>query len=202
MNTATATAWWVQHAERQGTAWVEHYWEDWQAPHRGYILGALSLLGPITSVYEIGCNAGPNLRLLSQHMPDVELAGQELCKEAAEWAESHLCVPVSVGTLPDCLLSEPDQSVDVALSCYTLAYLDTPDAAETVAHLTRMARKAIVLLEPMPMSTLQPGPCRFDGLPEWRHDYEGLLPGWRLTWKWPIVPSVQNLNGLAIYQPL
>ena len=197
LTTQDATAWWTQHTNHAGQAWVERYWEDWQAPHREHILGALSLVSPVASLFEVGCSAGPNLRLIRHHLPHVQLSGQDLVPAATKWVSTHLDIPTTTGRLPMDLAAVPASSVDVALSCYTLAYLDAHDVWETVDEMARIARRAVILLEPMGDHD---GVSRHD-IPEWQRDYQ-MLPwpaGWRMRWRWPILPPVQALNACAVF---
>lgn len=197
--TATARDWWVSHADRAGLDWAHYYWEDWSAPHRQHIPLALALVAPVESLYEIGCNSGPNLRLARRYFPHLKLGGLEVAEVAATMAHDRLGVPIEQGSLPDDL---PDSEWDVVLSCYTMAYLDPEDAHTTMLRLNRMARLAIILLEPMAVGALPVGQCRDDGLPEWRHDYERTFHaiGWRTAWKWPLIPPKQHTNAVLILQ--
>lgn len=196
--TATALQWWQRHADLKGEQWANYYWRDWEAPHRRHIVVALSLLGPVASLYEIGCNSGPNLRLIRRYLPHITIGGLEGVKVAADLAAHNLDCPIDWGLLPDAL---PETAWDVVLSCYTLAYLDPKDAALAVARLSRMAQLALILIEPFAVGTLLLGQCRDDGLPEWRHDYERMFgtQGWHVAWKWPLIPPVQHMNVAAVF---
>lgn len=196
-STATTTQWWTRHANKFGLPWVEHYWNDWEAPHRQQIVLAVGIAPASGSIYEIGCNSGPNLRLIRRYLPGMRLGGLEMVPVAATYAQEHLGVPIDCGILPDDL---PDSPWDIVLSCYTLAYLDPEDAQITMRKMSQMAQQALIIVEPFPSPGSPVGQCRHDGLPEWRHDYESTFGalGWQVMWKWPLIPPVQHTNAVLV----
>lgn len=165
-------------------------WESWEAPHRIMVPLALKLLQPVTSVYELGCGSGPNLRLLKELMPELPIGGSEPSPGLAGWASEHLGVHIDQTTLP----GVPSDPWDVYLSCYALAYVDPEDVLTTLRGLDG---RALVLMEPNGDGSLV---SLGYGIPEWHHDYLALLAesGWRMKWRWPLLPPVQGLNAVII----
>jgi SAM-dependent methyltransferase len=165
--TAQATAYWTPTAadlpnvERV----ARHYWDSIDAPHRFWVLEAVALLGGAERVLEVGCQSGPNLRALARTWPTMRLDGLEVNPWAIEAGRRYAAdeafsgLHFHQGALPGALAAWPDRSVDIALSVYCLAYLNGDDIIDTVRDLLRVARKGIVLIEPMTT---------------W-HDYLGLL---------------------------
>jgi len=188
------TQWWIQREQPQAVA--QTMWESWKAPHRIMVPLALKMLSSVESVYELGCGSGPNLRLLKEIQPGLSIGGSEPSPGLAGWASEHLGVHIDQLTLPEV----PSDRWDVYLSCYALAYVDPEDVLTTLRALDG---RALVLMEPQgegELVQLQTEDGASYGLPEWHHDYLALLPesGWRMTWRWPVLPPVQGLNAVLI----
>jgi trans-aconitate methyltransferase len=176
-------------------------WSKWQDEHRVMGLMALKLLQPVTSVYELGCGSGPNLRLLKEYWPvPLVLGGSEPSPGLAAWASEHLGIHIDQSALPEV----PEDSWDVVLTCYALAYVEPEDVLATFAALKA---RAMVILEPN--GAVQGAPAGLMqmtdggnpvGVPEWHHDYPSLLAetGWRMTWRWPMTKRVHGLNAVLI----
>ena len=193
------TKWWVERADPQSVA--AHMWAKWQDEHRVMGLTALRLLSPVTSVYELGCGSGPNLRLLKEYWPvPLVLGGSEPSPGLAAWASEHLGIHIDQLALP----GVPEDPWDVILTCYALAYVEPEDVLATFAALKA---RALVILEPN--GAIQGAPAGLMqmtedghpvGVPEWHHDYPALLAesGWRMTWRWPMSRRVHGLNAVLI----
>jgi ubiquinone/menaquinone biosynthesis C-methylase UbiE len=216
--TAQATAYWTPTpADAPNVAAVaRHYWDSINSPQRFWVCEAVALLGGAESLLEIGCQSGPNLRALARVWPHMQLHGLDVNRAALEEGrrfaiEAGLTrVTFHEGVVPDSLLSWAAQSVDVALSVYCLAYIGPDQIVTAVRHLLRVARKGIVLVEPM--ATAQEPAEEFAGdvqgsaYVEWRHDYlsilselaEELPPGEEL--RAAVLPRqhVARLNGVVI----
>ena len=181
------TQWWLE--QKKAPADAESMWESWQAPHRNHVLLALRCLPPVTSLYEIGCGSGPNLRLIQTVFPEItRLGGSEPCQGMAAWASEHVGCHIDQALLPDGIPT----GYDVLLSCYTLAYVDEATMLET---LKRAETQHLILLEPN-MGLVSGG----YGVPEFQHDYLTALndTGWQLQFRWPVMPPVQGLNACII----
>lgn len=176
-------------------------WNKWQDSHRVTAMMALRLLEPVSSVYELGCGSGPNLRLLKEYWPvPLKLGGSEPSPGLASWASEHLGVHIDQTALPEV----PADDWDVVLTCYALAYVEPEDV---LTALSALKARALVIAEPNGnvmgapaglMQIVEGG--QPVGVPEWHHDYPVLLEasGWRLTWRWPLVTKVHGLNAVLI----
>jgi len=186
---------------------ARHYWDSAAAPHRAWVVAALAVLGDVQSVLDLGCQCGPNLRVLHDHYPHLQLIGLDCNPQALAFGRQWLPeADFLEGVLPDALTSWGDHSVDVVLSTYTLAY-QSPDTIEAaLAHCLRIARRAVILIEPMP----NPDPERIDvagsDYVEWRHPY-GVILGWLVTqhgartFRWEPMPRYDTLSGALIITP-
>jgi len=163
-------------------------WNSWRAPHRATIPDAVSLLGA-SSVYEIGCGVGANLRLLRETSPGVKTRGSDINPTYVTWAKEHgLCVEARA--LP--LLVSRDW--DVTLSCYVLAFCDADTVHQT---LEMLSSPALILIEPWgdgERVQAHSGKC-----PRIYHAWDDVLAraGWRMMTRWPIAP-VDGLTHLTI----
>ena len=172
---------------------VEEDWDSWQDPHRAMIPGAVRNLHP-TSLHEIGCGAGANLRLLRAVFPDLRLSGSDVCLDAVEWMQWQLGCEGQVGALPE------DVHAEVMLSCYTMAYLDHDSVVKQVSRFTG---RALILLEPHgngEYTTI----IREDGslmVPRCYHNYSRILTdlGWRCT-QGAAIPPVDGLKVMLTFE--
>jgi SAM-dependent methyltransferase len=131
--------------------WFTKYWESTDGSHRDAIITALEHVGPFSSVLELGCNTGPNLRRIHQRWPGVALVGLDIhagalaygraAAEADGWAWTGV-----VGDLRE--LGRLEQHADVVLSCYSLAYLDPRDIDAALAAALACAKTALIICEP------------------------------------------------------
>jgi trans-aconitate methyltransferase len=210
----TPAAFWTLNTQ-QTPGWAASHWDSWTAPHRQLCLNALDLCPDLQSVFEVGCGAGPNLRLIHHRRPEIRLGGADVSPLAAAWARQYLECPIDVQELPEC---DPSGIWDAVLSMYTLTYLNPDEVRVALKHLTRVASKALLLAEPQPGNGLTEGQqqwadtgqtVRIDGrdIPvvaceSWAHDYPQLLDdlGWYIEWRWP-VPRVDRLNVMTIARP-
>lgn len=124
------------------------------------------------SFLELGASAGPNLRLLAEAAPDARLAGIDLSPEAVELGRS-LGLDLRLGSLQALLPTLPRDGFDVVFSCGALVCLPPRDLRLVLAEVRRVARLALVLLEPLPDAKHEPG--RLPGATFWRHDYAAEL---------------------------
>ncbi len=169
-------------------------WDSYKDPHRQQILVALSLLRYVDTLHEIGCGSGPNLRLIRETFPKIQLFGSEPNTELREFAEREFLVTPS--QLPDVDV----ESCDIVLSMYTLAYVK--DSGDVLRKIRQNNNRLAVLIEPMagiyPFD--EPGLYQGHAMPSYVHDYAklGIDAGWNILWRWPIVPHYQGLNCVLI----
>jgi len=131
--------------------WVKGYWNSVDHPHREYLVQAIMDLNPC-SVLEVGCNCGPNLRILAEKLPRSRLIGidinQESIEKGNEWmkAEGITNVHLVVGKADD-LSRYPDSSFDVVFTDAVLIYIGPDKIEEVLQGFVRVAGKGVLLIE-------------------------------------------------------
>ena len=164
-----ATDW----ASRRSDEWVQGYRDSWDRPHRHVLVDCVARFAPVSSVLELGCHAGPNLRLLARRCPDARITGIDVNLPAIDEARRSLAacsnVTANHGDLRRELASLEDNAVDCIVSCFALAYVDPREIGEVLGQAWRAARKALILMEP------HPGPDQDAEPSGWRHEYALLL---------------------------
>lgn len=169
---------WFAQAHTEASA--EAAWETWQAPYRQHVIQALACLPNVKSMYEIGCGAGPNLRIVRNAFPSILIGGSEPSPVDRSWAAKQLNVSLDAGELPE----TPASRWDAVLSCYVLAY-----AAEDLitAWLRALPASTLIVME---LAKREGPPMVHQGgtIPHYHHNYDRLLAatGWHLKWAWPL----------------
>jgi trans-aconitate methyltransferase len=167
--------------ERQGgQAWVERYWDDDRSPRRDSLVQAIrESFGAPANVLDVGCNAGPNLRRVHAEFPQCALAGFDVNAEAIgfareRFAELATAVDLRIGTFDDELPRYGNDTFDLLISSFSLAYVPPRDLPRVLGHCVRVARRGLVLAEPLPFDDRRPEGV-LSGTPDWRHDYKRVL---------------------------
>lgn len=164
-----ATDW----ASRRDDEWVKGYRDSWDRPHRHFLVDRVARFEPVSSVLELGCHAGPNLRLLAKRFPAAHITGIDVNLPAIDEARRSLAefsnVTAKHSDLRSELASLDDNAVDCIVSCFALAYVDSEEIGEVLGDAWRATRKALILMEP------HPGPDQTAEQSGWRHDYATLL---------------------------
>lgn len=179
VETQIATRWW---GDMGGEEWAAHYWNSRNKRHRAVLMALLDHVQPFGTLLEVGCNAGPNLRLVHERWPHVALVGVDinavalsyLQARASEdgWADRlHLLADDICEALP-VMVSNLYSRFDVVVSSYTLAYLAPGDWHLAMRALLELSYKAVIFMEPMLTDPAQSPMC---GRHEYRHDYVGFL---------------------------
>lgn len=186
LRTAQATDYWTPTPADfpRVPAVAAHYWESVADPHRGWMLQAVAALGGAASLLEIGCQSGPNLRILRNYYPNMRLMGLDVNELALQTGrrlfedEGLTGVDLRVGTVPGALAAVPDDAFDIVLSVYTLAYQNPEDIVQTLGECLRVARRALILIEPTPAGDQEEQhTVAGSDYVEWRYDYVRLLEG-------------------------
>lgn len=138
-------------------------------PHRDLILKALSGF-EWSSLLEVGCASGPNLKLIAQQFPDKVLFGIDINKEAVQAARDFLRggAGVDMGDIHN--LDFPPKYVDVILADAALMYVHPKDITSVMDDLAQVARKAIIVVDRYAKSKLGVETGHV-----WGRDYEVLL---------------------------
>jgi ubiquinone/menaquinone biosynthesis C-methylase UbiE len=210
-HTKAAAEWWARPRGQTNANWVETYQRSLKAPHRDAIVTAMQALSGVTSVLEVGSHCGPNLFRLASELPYLEqLTGVDVNADAiaagARWAQSRGLserVHFDVGRVPDVTSALPDSCVDVVLSCYALAYIAPADLDGVLYEMGRLARRAMVLAEPMTNQPKADGGATWGGYAEWAHNYQaairwiGTMRGMTIR-RIDVTPPVDRLNGILV----
>lgn len=210
--TLEATDWWARPRGATSANWIANYQRSLQTRHRTAIAAIVQALGAST-VLEVGCHCGPNLVRLAQADPALQAIGIDANAEAVAAGQAWVAaqgyadrITLQVGRIPDALLATPSGVCDVVLSCYTLAYLAPADLDAALYELGRLARRAVVIAEPMRLGDgPQPVTRALTGYSEWTHDYQeatrwiGSFAGMtrRIV---PIVPPVDHLTAILVLE--
>jgi ubiquinone/menaquinone biosynthesis C-methylase UbiE len=208
--TIEAARWWANpRGERNGT-WIETYQKSLAQRHRDVIVSIVQGLKGVTSVLEVGSHCGPNLVRLARACPQLEqLSGVDVNADAVaagqRWVQGlglSSRIELATGRVPDVTDSLPDGCVDVVLSCYALAYIAPQDLDAVLYEMGRLAKRAIVLAEPMPGLPARTAQLQSE-YHEWAHDYHAASK-WIAPWRncttrvEPISPPVDRLNGVLV----
>jgi ubiquinone/menaquinone biosynthesis C-methylase UbiE len=208
VDTREAADWWAQPRGAASAEWVRNYQHSLQARHRTVIAEQVTALQPAT-VLEVGCHCGPNVIRLAASLPTTRFRGLDVNAEAIQagraWAVSAGCadrVHLETGQIPDALLSLPTGCTDVVLTCYALAYIAPHDLDAVLFELGRIARRAVVIAEPMTAGAVTRIRA-MSGYSEWAHNYLDAHQ-WINTWRGmttaiiPVAPPVDRLNGVLV----
>lgn len=131
--------------------WIQGYWASGSHPHREFLVQKIVDLKP-SSVLEIGCNCGPNLRILAEKLPGTRFIGIDInadsVRKGNEWMEADgiTNVHLELGSADD-LSKFPDGSFDVVFTDAVLLYIGTDKIEEVLRGFLRVAGKYIVLCE-------------------------------------------------------
>lgn len=136
---------------QKGKDWIEKYWSSRAHPHRQILVEKIAYYKP-ESILEIGSNCGPNLYLLSQKFPKVEIVGIDINKESIKRGkelfsqEGIINVRLLVAKADE-IEQFSDKSFDIVFTDAVLMYIG-PDKIKKVAlEIQRIAKKAIILVE-------------------------------------------------------
>jgi ubiquinone/menaquinone biosynthesis C-methylase UbiE len=207
--TVDAANWWARPRGANAGQWVQTYQKSLTTRHRDVIVEIVRQLPDVKTVLEVGSHCGPNLIRLAQTFPQLEqLSGVDISAEAIaagqQWVTQQGLqgrIELVVGRVPDKTESLPSGCVDVVLSCYALAYIAPPDLDAVLYEMGRLAKKALVIAEPMPGGP--PKPMQVTDYQEWAHDYQAAAK-WLKTWHGcqmqivPVDPPVDRLRSILV----
>ncbi len=162
------------------SGWIEAYWDSVSHPHRDCLIEEITAFDP-DSVFEVGCNCGPNLRRLSKIYPGGTFSGIDINPHVVElgnkWLNDEGLHNVVLKTGQADELSEyPDGCFDVVFSDAVLIYLGPEKIDHVIGEMLRIARKGVVLVELNNYDNNSPELSRYlfrNGL--WVHNYSSLL---------------------------
>lgn len=176
-----AEAFWAADRGEWTPAWLQEYEASITRPYRQQIVDAIVAL-QATSLLEVGCHCGPNLRRIAKACPSMRLLGVDVNRTAVDAGKAAVVrdgfadrVTLYHAAFPRQTYGLEDGCVDVVLTCYALAYLAPRDLPEALSEAGRIARRAVVLVEPMAVNGLTPAGVRTLDYEEWRHDYPAAI---------------------------
>lgn len=199
--------------QNRTAAHAKRYWDTRAEPYRGLLADALRALAPFTSVLEVGCHSGPNLWALRQRWPDVKLIGVDPSRDVLGYGVWAMSAKPSEGGLgddnveffegyaPSCFEDFP--SVDVVVSCYTLAYIAPAQIDAVMTALLASATKGVVLVEPGPDQAYEPFasspmPVTAGKIQPYYHDYLTRLQQGGCSVVQRTFPGPDNLNRIWV----
>ena len=184
--TQQAADWWARPRGDASATWIANYQQSLKSRHRDRIAEIVGELQPET-LLEVGCHCGPNLVRLAQEQPTLQMIGIDANTEAIQSGRSWVAqlgladrIQLNVGRFPDQTSLLPDGGFDVVLSCYACAYIAPTDLDAALYELGRLARRAVILAEPMGERLDWRG--ALTGYSEWAHNYQ-TATRWLNTWR-------------------
>ena len=207
--TQAAADWWARPRGEATASWIGNYQHSLGLRHRTAIVDLVRDLQPAT-LLEVGSHCGPNLMRLARECPELRMIGVDVSADAVQagtaWAQRQGVadrVEFVVGSMPDGIARMPTGSIDVVLSCYTLAYVAPRDLDAVLYELGRVAKQAVLFVEPMTTGPAQEQQRTLGGYCEWAHDYQDACRWVQTLRTWttrlvPIDPPVDRLNAICV----
>lgn len=121
--------------------WITDYEESTLHPHRRNTLAILRGLR-FDSLIEIGCSVGPNLKLISEEFPEVDLYGIDPNPDSVKRAKLFTTAQVELGDARE-LWGE----WDVILADASLMYVTPEEITEVMDRIAFSAKKAVLIIE-------------------------------------------------------
>jgi hypothetical protein len=178
--------------------WLDDYWHSSDREYRSILSDAVGALATHGSVLEIGCHCGPMLDRIMRDFPGLRGLGVD-CSEQAIDAGRKLLAPwgdrieLMVGDAVALIDRIPSRSVEVVISCYTLAHIRPDEVRDVLIGMCRVARVGAVVMEPHGKGIVGDG-----ALKVWAHDYASMLDGLALPWRCvSFAPQYDGLNAVS-----
>ena len=113
------------------------------------LLDALNRVS-FSSLLEVGCGFGTNLKLVSDSFSGKRLFGIDLSGEMVSAARHYLKPYPKIGLERQNLAETGfgDESFDLVFSCETLLHVPKSEIRKTVKELVRLSKRYVVLIEP------------------------------------------------------
>lgn len=211
-DTVRSAEWWARSRGATTGNWISNYQRSLDARHRRQISAIVDELGAET-LFEVGCHCGPNLVRVATDLPHIQAMGIDASVEAVTAGRAWVTqlaladrVQLTAQRFPEGTQGTPSGFADVVLSCYTLAYIAPSDLDAALYEMGRLASRALILAEPMPLPGQALEPIhRMNGYNEWAHDYQaalewiGNLRGVK-TRILPVEPAVDRLSAILVVE--
>jgi ubiquinone/menaquinone biosynthesis C-methylase UbiE len=125
--------------------WKQAYFSTKDHPHRKLIIELLKEF-KFDSLLEAGCNCGPNLTRINEVMPEKQLYGIDINKQAIETGK-YLIPNVNFKCAPVERMPFAGKSIDIILTDATLIYVKPENIEKVLKDMKWIAKKGIVLCE-------------------------------------------------------
>jgi ubiquinone/menaquinone biosynthesis C-methylase UbiE len=131
--------------------WIQGYWDSLDHPHRQLLIEKISKFNPL-SILEIGCNCGPNLRLLAKKFPYAEIMGIDInpmaVQKGNEWlTQEGISNAKLLEGKADDLGQFQDRSFDVVFTDAVLIYIGPDKIKNVIKEMIRISKKGLILIE-------------------------------------------------------
>jgi ubiquinone/menaquinone biosynthesis C-methylase UbiE len=143
----TDKEWATRHLHDEN--WAEDYWKSRDDPHRLFLVEKISKYSPIKSVLEIGCASGPNLYLIAEKFPKLDVRGIDISPVAVQkgnkWfrQEGFSNVTLEVGKAQD-LKRFADKTFDIVFTDAVLIYISPDEIKQAIKEMLRIGRVIIL----------------------------------------------------------
>ena len=161
--------------------WVKSYWNSQDHPHRPFLMERISKFSP-NSILEIGCNCGPNLRLLARKFPDAEIIGVDInplaVQKGNEWlAQEGIPNVKLLEGKADELGRFQDRSFDIVFTDAVLIYIGPDEIKDVMKEMVRITRRVLILVERHSFEPEKKDPYGLGAYHYgcWKRDYVALL---------------------------
>ena len=140
--------------------WKHIYVKDWtktslgsiDLAHRDQLTSVIASCNNVQSVLEIGCASAPNLRLLREKLPSVQLSGIDINKKAIRTAHDYFRSVNDdkvnlIAKAADQLDDFQDKSFDVVFSQAVMIYISPPNISKVIEEMLRLSSNLVVFNE-------------------------------------------------------
>lgn len=126
--------------------WVKDYNKSIAHPHRQILI---NLLGTFawSSLLELGCSTGPNLKLIHNNYPLARLTGIDVNKDSVVEAKKFLGKAVYVTEKDLHSMTELGQTYDVVLADASLMYVSAKEINGVMDDLVSMANRVVIIVD-------------------------------------------------------
>jgi SAM-dependent methyltransferase len=156
--TATATAYWTApRSPEHLSAWLTEYYESASKSYRQDLLSAIAPHSPVSSIFEVGCHCGPNLKAL-QPLGEFVYTGIDVNADAVlEGVKQAVAAGYDtrtrwgIGSILDITFMSnfADRGYDVVLSSSALMYVHPVDLPQALKEMARLSARIVVMQEPV-----------------------------------------------------
>lgn len=153
--------------------WIKGYLEtSIKHPHRQLIIDALKTLGHLDNILEVGCNCGPNLKLINEKLliDHKHLSGLDISSDAIAFARAYMPnINFQVGKLED-KLPFHDKQFTCVIADAVLMYVLPENIKKVLKEMDRVTSRTIIIVDRFHQS--REGYRRGHG---WARNYQVLL---------------------------